>query len=102
MAFSGIVKSSRNLREPSFEALVASDWCPHSLVDLLAGGDVELVEGEHDPLQVLAVLHPVDEVATHDVALQISSQMQISGTVIGNVGTSTINPTKVSCSIRNE
>ena len=59
--------------EPSFEALVASDWCPHSLVDLLAGGDVELVEGEHDPLQVLAVLHPVDEVATHDVALQIST-----------------------------
>ena len=46
---------------------------PHSLVDLLAGGDVELVEGEHDPLQVLAVLHPVDEVATHDVALQIST-----------------------------
>ena len=55
--------------EPSFEALVASDWCPHSLVDLLAGGDVELVEGEHDPLQVLAVLHPVDEVTTHNVFL---------------------------------
>ena len=46
---------------------------PHSLVDLLAGGDVELVEGEHDPLEVLAVLHPVDEVAAHDVALQISA-----------------------------
>jgi hypothetical protein len=36
---------------------------------LARNGNVELVEGERHSLQILAVLHPVDEVTAHDVRL---------------------------------
>ncbi len=36
---------------------------------LARNGNVELVKGERHSLQVLAVLHPVDEVAAHNVRL---------------------------------
>ena len=42
---------------------------PHSLVYLFPCRDVKLVKGQDDSLQVLTVLHPVDEVSTHDIAL---------------------------------
>ena len=48
---------------------INSPESPHSLVDLLPCRDVELVKGEDDPLQVLTVLHPVDEVSAHDMRL---------------------------------
>lgn len=43
---------------------------PNLLADLFASRNVELVKWEDNSLQVLAVLHPVDEVSTHDVALR--------------------------------
>jgi hypothetical protein len=36
---------------------------------LARNGNVELVKGERHSLQVLTVLHPVDEVAAHNVRL---------------------------------
>ncbi len=58
--------------------LVSSSWkswrLPNlqvSVVALLLGhGDVELVEGQSDALEVLLVLHPVDEVPADDVSLK--------------------------------
>ena len=42
-----------------------------AVVALLVGhGDVELVEGETDSLQILLILHPVNEVPAHNVRLQ--------------------------------
>ena len=49
---------------------INSPESPHSLVDLLPCRDVELVKGEDDSLQVLTVLHPVDEVSAHDMRLK--------------------------------
>ena len=54
------------------------------LVNLLPGRDVELVEVEDDPLEVLAVLHSVDEVSTDDVFLTID---------IYSLSTSLVHPT---------
>lgn len=36
-------------------------------VPVVISGDFELVEGEPDPLEVLLVLHPIDEVAADHV-----------------------------------
>ena len=40
-----------------------------SLVNLVAGRDIELIKVKDDPLEVLTVLHSVDEVAADDVFL---------------------------------
>ena len=50
----------------SLQSLLLCGYFRHCLP---GDGYVELVEGEGDSLQVLAVLHPVDEVAAHDVRL---------------------------------
>ena len=42
---------------------------PHSLVYLFPCRDVKLVKGQDDSLQVLTVLHTVDEVSAHDMRL---------------------------------
>ena len=42
-----------------------------AIVALLVGHrDVELVEGEPDALEILLILHAVDEITTHDVCLE--------------------------------
>ena len=42
---------------------------PHSLVYLFPCRDVKLIKGQDDSLQVLTVLHSVDEISAHDMGL---------------------------------
>ena len=41
-----------------------------SLVCLFSSWNIKLVKGENNSLKILAVLHSIDEVATHDVGLE--------------------------------
>ena len=43
------------------------------LVCLFSCRNVKLIKGEDNSLKVLAVLHPIDEVATHDVGLKMEN-----------------------------
>ena len=50
--------------------LLNSLLSPHSLVYLFPCRDVKLIKGQDDSLQVLTVLHSVDEVTAHDMGLK--------------------------------
>ena len=50
---------------------------PHSLVYLFPCRDVKLIKGQDDSLQVLTVLHSVDEVSAHDMGLNGTAKFMV-------------------------